>query len=250
MNPVIRFDKVRFAYEKHTTIRSLSFSLHPGERLALLGPSGCGKTTVLHLALGFLPPSEGNIYIGDALASGYSGISGGGGIIVPPQQRGIGMVFQDLALWPHLSLLTNLTFGLAARGIPKAQREERAMAMLARVSLADKATRFPDALSGGERQRVAIARALVLQPRVVLLDEPMSNLDIDLKRDLMDLCRQLFTENHSAVIYVTHDLREALRLCDRFAVMEAGRLIQLGTLEEFRSDPASGFVNSLLRDLD
>jgi len=244
MNPVIRFDKVQYAYGKHTAIRSLSFSLHPGERLALLGPSGCGKTTVLHLALGFLPPSEGNIYIGDALASDQ------GGIIVPPQQRGIGMVFQDLALWPHLSLLANLTFGLAARGIPKAQREERAMAMLARVSLADKATRFPDALSGGERQRVAIARALVLQPRVVLLDEPMSNLDIDLKRDLMDLCRQLFTENHSAVIYVTHDLREALRLCDRFAVMEAGRLIQLGTLEEFRSDPASGFVNSLLRELD
>jgi ABC-type Fe3+/spermidine/putrescine transport system ATPase subunit len=159
------------------------------------------------------------------------------------------VVFQDLALWPHLDVTGNLAFGLSAQGVARAEREERVRAILARVGLADRATSHPGALSGGERQRVAIARALVLQPRAVLLDEPLSNLDAHLKRELLGFFAELLRERATTALYVTHDLREAAALADRIAVMESGRVVQAGSLEDLRGNPASPFVRTLFEDV-
>lgn len=239
----ISLDGVHFDYSGRSVVSDLSLSLAQGEVLALLGPSGCGKTTVLRLILGLMAPTEGVVCLGNRLASS------GRAIHVPPEKRGLAVVFQDLALWPHLTVRGNLEFGLAAKGIARSERRSRIATMLERLGLADKASHFPGALSGGERQRVAIARALVLEPNAILLDEPLSNLDIELKRELMLLFRRLFHERGSTVIYVTHDLREAATLGDRIAVMESGRVVQLDTFEQLQAKPASAFVRRLIDDL-
>ncbi len=161
-------------------------SVESGRVLALLGPSGCGKTTVLRLILGLEAPDSGTVYLGDRI------VSEGGRILVAPEERELAVVFQDLALWPHLDVRGNLNFGLVARGISANERESRINAVLERLGLVDMGNRYPGQLSGGERQRVAIARALVLEPRAVLLDEPLSNLDVTLKRELLSLFRSLF----------------------------------------------------------
>jgi len=158
-------------------------------------------------------------------------------------------VFQDLALWPHLTVRGNLNFGLAARGISRREADSRITSLLERLGLADKGSRYPGRLSGGERQRVAIARALVLEPQAVLLDEPLANLDATLKRELLSLFHSLFQERVSTAIYVTHDLREAASLGDRIAVMEAGAIVQFGTLDDLQQKPASPFVRGLVKDL-
>jgi len=168
---------------------------------------------------------------------------------VPPEERGLAVVFQDLALWPHLTVRGNLGFGLAARRVPHREREGRIGGILERLGIADKADRYPGGLSGGERQRVAIARALVLEPRAILLDEPLSNLDVTLKRELLALFRELFREEGSTALYVTHDLREAASLGDRIAVMASGRIAQVGTFDELCASPANPFVRSLIDDL-
>jgi ABC-type Fe3+/spermidine/putrescine transport system ATPase subunit len=171
-------------------------------------------------------------------------------VLVAPEDRGLGVVFQDLALWPHLTVEGNLAFGLSSRGVAKGERVERIAAMLRRVGLSGSERRHPGGLSGGQRQRVAIARALVLEPRVVLLDEPLTNVDVDLRRELLALLRELFREKGTTVVHVTHDLREAVAVAHRFAVMEAGRIVQQGSLEDLRRAPATPFVGSLLDDLD
>ena len=158
------------------------------------------------------------------------------------------MIFQDLALWPHLTVAGNLEFGLASRGVPRADRLERIGTMLSRVGLADRARAHPAELSGGERQRVAIARALVLEPKALLLDEPLSNLDALLKRDLMTLLAQLVKERSTPTLYVTHDIREAAALGRRIAVLESGRITQEGSMETLRTAPASPFVRTMLED--
>jgi ABC-type Fe3+/spermidine/putrescine transport system ATPase subunit len=158
------------------------------------------------------------------------------------------VVFQDLALWPHLSVAGNLAFGLESKGATRREREARIRSILERVGLAGKEHSHPGQLSGGERQRVAIARALVLDPRAVLLDEPLSNLDVGLKRELLSIFRDLLKERGTTALYVTHDLREAAALGDRIAVMEQGRIVQEGTLESLRANPASSFVHALLDD--
>jgi ABC-type Fe3+/spermidine/putrescine transport system ATPase subunit len=243
MTAAIAFEDVTLRYGGRDVLRELTLAVEPGEVVALLGPSGCGKTSALRLALGFVAPSKGIIRLSGEV------VSHDGKILRLPEQRGIGVVFQDLALWPHLTVRGNLAFGLGSRKLPRGEIDDRIRTMLGRVGLADKEGRHPGELSGGERQRVAIARALVLEPRAVLFDEPLSNLDVGLKRELLAMFRELLTEQKTTAIYVTHDLREAVTLGDRIAVMHEGHIVQEGTLDSLRARPSNGFVQGLVDDL-
>jgi iron(III) transport system ATP-binding protein len=243
MTAAIAFEDVTLRYGGRDVLRELTLAVEPGEVVALLGPSGCGKTSALRLILGFLTPSKGNIRLGGDI------VSHDGKILRLPEQRGIGVVFQDLALWPHLTVRKNLAFGLGSRKLPRGEMDDRIRAMLGRVGLADKEGSHPGELSGGERQRVAIARALVLEPRAVLFDEPLSNLDVGLKRELLAMFRELLKERNTTAIYVTHDLREAATLGDRIAVMDEGHIVQEGTTDALRARPSNGFVKGLVEDL-
>ena len=242
MSAAIGIEGVRIRYAGKLVIDELSLSIKPGEVLALLGPSGSGKTSVLRVILGFVTPETGTVRLDGEVASQE------GRLLVLPEERGLAVVFQDLALWPHLSVAGNLAFGLNSRGVPRSERNARIRSILGRVGLTGKEHSHPGELSGGERQRVAIARALVLEPRAVLLDEPLSNLDVGLKRELLSIFRALLKERQTTALYVTHDLREAAALGDRIAVMEHGRVVQEGTLDSLRANPASSFVRTLLND--
>ena len=243
MSSAIAVEGIRLRYAGRLVIDGLSLSVEPGEVLTLLGPSGSGKTSVLRVILGFATPEAGAVRVSGEFASRE------GRLLVLPEDRGLAVVFQDLALWPHLTVAGNLAFGLESKGVPRPERDARIRAMLGRVGLAGKEHNHPGQLSGGERQRVAIARALVLEPRAVLLDEPLSNLDVGLKRELLSVFRDLLKEQRTTALYVTHDLREAAALGDRIAVMERGKIVQEGTLESLRARPATGFVRALLDDL-
>jgi ABC-type Fe3+/spermidine/putrescine transport system ATPase subunit len=243
MSLAIALEGLTLRYAGRPVIDKLSLAVEPGEVVALLGPSGSGKTSVLRIILGFATPERGAVRLFGEVASRE------GRLLVLPEDRGLAVVFQDLALWPHLSVAGNLAFGLESKGVPRPERDERIRAMLERVGLAGKEHNQPGQLSGGERQRVAIARALVLEPGAVLLDEPLSNLDVGLKRELLKVFRELLKERRTTALYVTHDLREAAALGDRIAVMEQGRVVQEGTLDSLRARPANSFVRGLLDDL-
>lgn len=221
----------------------VTLALGAGEIVALSGPSGAGKSTLLRVLLGLATPSAGAVRLRGRT------VSVAGRIAVPPEARNLSMVFQDLALWPHLSVRGNLAFALEARGLPRVSREPRIAEMLARVGLAAYADRRPGDLSGGERQRVAIARALVSEPDAVLFDEPLANLDVALKRDLIGLFARLLRERSVTVLYVTHDPREAALLADRIAILEKGRLVQIGTARELVTAPATPFVGVFAEEL-
>ncbi len=221
----------------------VSLRVPPGETLSVLGSSGSGKTTLLRVVAGFVPPRLGAVRIGDALASER------GRIVLAPEERDVAMVFQDLALWPHLTVHGNLAFGLDGKKVPRAERDGRIAAILARVGLSGKERRHPGELSGGERQRVAIARALVLDPRAVLFDEPLSNLDVGLKRELLALFRDLLGERKATALYVTHDPREAQALGERTAVLDEGRIVHLGRLDDLRSRPDLPIAQMILEEL-
>jgi len=238
----IELQGITLRYLERRVIDGLSLKVEPGEVLALLGPSGSGKTSVLRIILGFATPQLGTVRLSGEVASEA------GRLVVLPEERGLAVVFQDLALWPHLTVAGNLAFGLKSRGATPREREARIQFILGRVGLAGKELSHPGQLSGGERQRVAIARALVREPRAVLLDEPLSNLDVGLKRELLSVFRDLLKERRTTALYVTHDLREAAALGDRIAVMEQGRVVQQGTLESLRANPSSRFVRELLDD--
>jgi len=243
MSSAIAIESITLRYAGRLVIDGLSLTVEPGELLALLGPSGSGKTSVLRVVLGFATPETGTVRLSGEVASRE------GRLLVLPEERGLGVVFQDLALWPHLTVAGNLAFGLQSKGVSRSERDARIQAMLGRVGLAGKEHNHPGQLSGGERQRVAIARALVLEPRAVLLDEPLSNLDVGLKRELLAVFRDLLKEHRTTALYVTHDLREAAALGDRIAVMERGHIVQEGTLDSLHARPASSFVRELLDDL-
>ena len=243
MNTAITLEQVFLRVGSSPVLQNLSLSVGQGELLVLLGPSGSGKTSVLRLVLGFLAPERGVVLLGGET------VSLEGRILRPPEARGVAMVFQDLALWPHLTVAGNLDFGLASRGLPRSVRSARIGEMLSRVGLGARARRYPGELSGGERQRVAIARALVLEPRALLLDEPLSNLDAPLRRELMVLLFQLLKERRVSALYVTHDIREAAALGDRIAVLETGRIVQEGSLASLRTTPATPFVRSVTEEL-
>ena len=244
MTSVIALEDVWLKLGATPVLSGLSLTLEPGEVLALLGPSGAGKTTVVRLILGFIAPERGSVRLNGAVASAD------GRVLQLPEERNLAVVLQELALWPHLTVAGNLAFGLEARGMPRAVREARIADMTRRVGLAGKEDRRPAHLSGGERQRVAIARALVLDPQAVLFDEPLTNLDVSLKRELLALVRGLLKERGVSALYVTHEPREAVYVGDRIAVVGDGRVVQTGTLDVIRASPANEFVRRLLNDLD
>lgn len=219
---------------------NIDLELAPGEVVALLGPSGCGKTTLLRIAAGLLPASAGQMEIAGQR------VVDGAGRSAPPEARGIGMVFQDYAIWPHLSVLDNVAFPLRMRKLGRAAREERARTALARVGLSALAARFPGTLSGGQQQRVALARAIVAEPPLVLFDEPLSNLDRELREGLALEMGALLRDLGLSAIYVTHDQSEAFTIADRVAVMLGGRIAQIDTPERLFAAPASVEVAQFL----
>lgn len=243
MSAPIQLEGVSVLREGRKVLDEVSLRVSAGETLSVLGSSGAGKTTLLRVVAGFVAPQFGTVHIGDALASA------GGRIVLPPEERGIAMVFQDLALWPHLTVHGNLAFGLGGGKVPRAERDDRIAAILSRVGLTGKDHRHPGELSGGERQRVAIARALVREPRAVLLDEPLSNLDVGLKRDLLHLFREILHERGATALYVTHDPREAQALSDRTAVLDEGGIVHLGSLDDLGSRPDLAFARTLMEAL-
>src|SRR5215210_5237314 len=219
-----RFDDV-------VAVDSVDLHVSEGEFLSLLGPSGCGKTTTLRLIAGFEQPDEGSIEIGGEDVSR-----------LPPYRRDVNTVFQSYALFPHLKVLDNVAYGLKQRGFSKEERRERARAMLELVHLPDIEARKPRQLSGGQQQRVALARALVMEPKVLLLDEPLGALDLKVRRQLQIELKRIQETVGVTFVYVTHDQEEALAMSDRVAVMSAGRIEQVGTPREIYDSPSSSFV--------
>jgi ABC-type Fe3+/spermidine/putrescine transport system ATPase subunit len=223
-------------------LASLSLSVLPGEFVSLLGPSGCGKSTLLRAIAGLLQPSSGLIEL-----LGEKVFDANAAIWLGPERRGLGMVFQDYALWPHMTVEQNVGFALQVQRAPVATRQERIKAALARVSLSDLAHRKPGELSGGQQQRVGLARAIATDPKILLFDEPLSNLDASLRESLGREIATLVKSLNAAAIYVTHDRHEALSLSDRIAVMHEGRIEQIATPQELYSHPASVNVASFLQ---
>lgn len=216
-------------------VSSVSLSLQQGETLALLGPSGCGKTTLLRLIAGFEQPDRGTVAIADDIVAGE-------GYWVRPEQRGIGMVFQDYALFPHLSVAQNVAFGLNTHKRSSQKTAQRIAEVLTLVGLEGLEKRYPHQLSGGQQQRVALARALAPCPFLVLLDEPLSNLDVQVRLRLRQELREILKAAGTTAIFVTHDQEEALSIADRVGVMQAGQLEQFDLPEVIYQKPASRFV--------
>jgi spermidine/putrescine transport system ATP-binding protein len=218
-------------FGSHTAVDALSFSVARGSFFSILGPSGCGKTTLLRMIAGFIAPDDGSIIIG-----------GNDMANVAPNRRPVNMVFQQLALFPMMSVAENVGFGLARRGVARAERQKKSAAMLERVGLGGAGHKAVDELSGGQRQRVAIARSLVLEPTLLLLDEPLGALDLKLREHMKIELKQLQAAFGTTFVYITHDQSEALVLSDRVGVMNKGRFEQLGTPQELYYSPATPFV--------
>jgi iron(III) transport system ATP-binding protein len=218
-------------------VDDVSFTVAAGEIVVLLGPSGCGKTTTLRCVAGLEHPSAGQISIGGAVVSAPER-----GLLVPPRQRNIGMVFQSYAVWPHMTVFQNVAYPLRHRRTPRAELERRVGATLELVGLADYAQRPVVSLSGGQMQRVALARSLVYEPQLLLLDEPLSNLDAKLRLRLRDDVRRIIKQAGVTALYVTHDQAEAVVLGDRIGVMRDGKLRQMGPPTEIYNHPADLFV--------
>ncbi len=234
--PASRFRQVRMEgvarrFGSAVALDHLDLTISGGEFLALLGPSGCGKSTALNCLAGLLPLSAGSILLDDERIDG-----------LPPEKRGFGMVFQNYALFPHLSVRKNVAFGLSIRRVPKAEIRQRVDEALALVELTEHADKLPGQLSGGQQQRVAIARAIVIRPRLVLMDEPLSNLDAKLRLQMRTEIRRLHQSLGLTTVYVTHDQEEALALADRIVVLRGGRVEQVGTPEEVYTYPANTYV--------
>jgi iron(III) transport system ATP-binding protein len=228
----LRLDHLTKRFEGDVVaVRDLSLAVEPGEFLTLLGPSGCGKTTTLRMIAGFETPTSGRIVLGERDVTA-----------LPPEKRGMGMVFQSYALFPHLDVFENVAFGLRSQGVPRGEIASRVEQALARVDLAGYAKRRVQQLSGGQQQRVALARALAPEPPLLLLDEPLSNLDASLRERTRDELRALLRRVGITSIFVTHDQDEAFALSDRIAVLEKGVLQQIGTPEALYHEPANPFV--------
>ncbi|MCW1841996.1 ABC transporter ATP-binding protein [Prosthecomicrobium hirschii] len=231
----LELDGVTKRFGPHVAVEQLDLTVAKGEFVSLLGPSGCGKTTTLQMIAGFLDLTGGAIRLeGRNLAE------------IHPSRRGLGIVFQSYALFPHMTAAENVAFGLEMRRVPAAERAERVEAALAMVGLAGFADRYPRRMSGGQQQRVALARALVIRPSLLLLDEPLSNLDAKLREEMQIELRQIQRTLGTTTILVTHDQVEAMSLSDRIVVMNTGRVEQIGTPQETYERPASAFVANFL----
>jgi putative spermidine/putrescine transport system ATP-binding protein len=227
----LTLDRLMLAYGGSVAVDKLDLQVGRGELIALLGPSGCGKTTTMRAIAGLMEPAGGRIVL-----------DGRDITRVPSNKREIGLVFQSYALFPHMSVYDNVAFGLRLRRVEAGELDRRVRAAVASVGLTGFETRIPKALSGGQQQRVALARSIVVEPRLLLLDEPLSNLDARLRLEMRSELRRLQRELGITMIYVTHDQAEALALADRIVVMRAGRIEQTGSPEEIYERPVSGFV--------
>lgn len=231
----VEFQGITKDYGSNRVLHDLDLDIAPGEFVSLLGPSGCGKTTALRVLSGLEQATSGTVLLGDRDVTA-----------VPTNKRDIGMVFQSYSLFPHLNVTENTAFGLRRRGVAKKPAGDKARDALALVGLTDFAERYPHQLSGGQQQRVALARALVTEPRVLLLDEPLSALDAKVRVQLRDEIRRLQLRLGITTVFVTHDQEEALAVSDRIAVMNGGRIEQIGTPEDLYGRPASAFVASFV----
>ena len=228
---------LRRSYGAVRAVDDVSFRVGDGELVTLLGPSGCGKSTTLFSIAGLDRPDAGQIRVGGTVF-----FDSARGVNLPPESRNCGLVFQSYALWPHMTVRANVEFPLRLRKVKAAQARERAERSLALVEMADYGGRYPHELSGGQQQRVALARTLVYEPQVLLLDEPLSNLDAKLRMRARGWLRELQTRLKITTLYVTHDQDEALALSDRIAVMSGGRIVQMGTPREIYRAPATPFI--------
>ena len=216
-------------------VDDVSLRIDHGQLICLLGPSGCGKTTTLRLIAGFLEPTAGEIHVGDRMVSSPART-------LPPEQRNMSMIFQSYALWPHMTVAENITYGLRLRKMDRGTVAKKLNAILETTKLEILAQRYPGELSGGQQQRVALARALVVEPQTLLLDEPLSNLDANLREEMRFEIRRLHDEYRYTTVYVTHDQSEAMTTADLIAVMNGGKIDQLGTPEDIYDRPQSEFV--------
>ena len=231
----LRLVGLRKTFGQTIAVDRVDLEVDRGERVALLGPSGCGKTTTLNMVAGFLVPDEGEIFLGAERIT-----------TLPSHKRNTGMVFQQYALFPHLTVFDNVAFGLRMRNVPTAERKARVERVLDRVRLRALKDRYPQQLSGGQQQRVALARAIILEPAILLLDEPLSNLDAKLRQEMRTEMLQLLETVGITTILVTHDQEEALALADRIVIMNAGKVEQIGTPSAIFEDPQTAFVANFM----
>ncbi|MBA3563859.1 MAG: ABC transporter ATP-binding protein [Gammaproteobacteria bacterium] len=243
MNPIVQLKNIAKEFHAVEIFRDISLDIQSGERFALLGPSGCGKSTLLRLIAGLDAPTNGELWI-DGQAASLAGR-----ILLPAHQRGLAMVFQDLALWPNLTVHQNVELGLAGTSLARVQRRERAESALSACRIAELGGRKPGELSGGQQQRVALARALTAEPKLLLLDEPFSSLDIANKSHLYAVIRRLCTDFHLTLIVVSHDPLEAAALCSHAAVLERGRIAEIGGLQALLRNPVSETLREFVAQL-
>lgn len=235
MSTKVKINDVVKKYGDFTAIDKLGFTIQDGELFTLLGPSGCGKTTLLRMIAGFNSIEEGDIFFNELKINNVSA-----------HKRDIGMVFQNYAIFPHLSVYENVEYGLKTRRIPKEKRHEKIMEVLKIVQIENLKDRMPDMLSGGQQQRVALARAIVIEPKILLMDEPLSNLDAKLRVSMRTIIKKIQKSLNITTVYVTHDQEEALAISDRIAVMNKGKIMQLGTPVEIYKKPANSFVANFI----
>ena len=228
--PRLSLEQISCTFGDYTAVRQLDLRIAPGEFVSLLGPSGCGKTTTLRMIAGFNAPTAGVIRMDGTVISSP-------GASLPPEKRGMSMIFQSYAIWPNMTVAENVAFGLKLRHIGREELRRRVDRILATVRLDALAERYPAELSGGQQQRVALARAMVIEPRVLLLDEPLSNLDASLREEMRFEIRRLHDQFHFTTVYVTHDQGEAMVTSDRIAVMNAGRIEQIDTPFQLYNPP-------------
>ena len=231
----LSLEGISCVFGDYTAVRQLDLRIEPGEFISLLGPSGCGKTTTLRMIAGFNRPTAGVIRMDGAVISSPESSQ-------PPEKRGMSMIFQSYAIWPNMTVAENVAFGLKLRRLDRGTVRERVLRMLGTVQLAALADRYPAELSGGQQQRVALARAMVIEPRVLLLDEPLSNLDASLREEMRFEIRRLHDQFHFTTVYVTHDQGEAMVTSDRIAVMNGGRIEQIDTPFNIYTRPRTRFV--------
>jgi iron(III) transport system ATP-binding protein len=238
----VQIDAISVDYGKHRVIDKLSLDVRDGESLAIVGPSSCGKTTLMRALCGFIKISEGRIAVDGAVVS-----SAADKHFVAPEKRQIGVVFQDYAVWPHLTVIENIVYPLKKRRVPKAEALETAQRALAQVKMADFGNRLPAQLSGGQQQRVALARALVSSGKLIVLDEPITNLDAKLREEMAYEIRNLQTVAGVTILYITHDQETAMTIADRMVIMDKkGYIHQIGTPEEIWNNPVDKFVFEFL----
>ena len=233
------------SYGKEVVVKNLDLTVEPGEFLTILGPSGCGKTTTLRMIAGLEEPDQGMIKLDDRVV-----FSRNDGVVIPPEARHLGLIFQSYALWPHMTVAKNITLALKEQKISKDEISNRLKNALEMVQLTGYAERYPSELSGGQQQRVAVARLIALRPTILLMDEPLSNLDAKLRTEMRASLKRLHRDLNATTVYVTHDQIEALTLSDRVIIMNEGRIMQEGSPYDIYHHPANIFVAEFIGDPD